>query len=55
MKWWFPARWFGIRHNNSFFNGMSRDDIRTWKREQERKGLYPNLSQPPPRGIDRLG
>ena len=22
VKWWFPARYFGIRHKNSFFDGM---------------------------------
>lgn len=41
VKWWFPARWFGIRHQNSFFDGMTFDQIREWKREQEAKGLYP--------------
>jgi hypothetical protein len=40
MKWWFPARWFGIRHKNSF-DGMTWDEIRAWKQEQESKGLYP--------------
>lgn len=41
VKWWFPARWFGIRHKNSFFDGMTWDEIAEWKREQEAKGLYP--------------
>jgi hypothetical protein len=41
VKWWFPARWFGIHHKNSFFDGMSSAEIRAWKREQEAKGLYP--------------
>jgi len=41
VKWWFPARWFGIRHKNNAFHGMTWDEIREWKREQERKGLYP--------------
>ena len=41
VKWWFPARWFGIRHKNKFFNDMTMDDIREWKREQTDKGLYP--------------
>ncbi len=46
MKWWFPARWFGIRHKNSFFDGMTWDEIRAWKQKQERKGLYPMVAQP---------
>jgi hypothetical protein len=41
VKWWFPARFFGIRHKNSFFDGMTWSEIRAWKREQERKSLYP--------------
>jgi hypothetical protein len=41
VKWWFPARWFGIRHKNSFFEGMTWDEIAEWKRQQEEKGLYP--------------
>jgi hypothetical protein len=46
VKWWFPARWFGIRHKNTFFDGMSFDEIRQWKREQADKGLYPMVLQP---------
>jgi hypothetical protein len=41
VKWWFPARFFGLRHKNSFFHGMTSSEIRAWKREQERKGQYP--------------
>jgi hypothetical protein len=41
VKWWFPARWFGIRHKNDFFEGMTLDEIRAWKKAQEAKGLYP--------------
>jgi hypothetical protein len=41
VKWWFPANWFRIRHKNGFFEGMTWDEIRAWKREQEAKGLYP--------------
>jgi len=41
VKWWFPARLFGIRHKNRFFAGMTWDEIREWKREQEEKGQYP--------------
>jgi hypothetical protein len=41
VKWWFPARWFGIRHKNGFFSGMSFSKIRAWKRDREQKGLYP--------------
>jgi hypothetical protein len=41
VKWWFPARFFGLRHKNSFFDGMTSSEIRAWKREQERKGQYP--------------
>ncbi len=35
VKWWFPARWFGIRHVNPAFAGMSMDEIRAWKRQQD--------------------
>ena len=41
VKWWFPARYFGIRHKNSFFDGMTGNQIREWKREQADKGMYP--------------
>jgi hypothetical protein len=34
VKWWLPARWFGIHHQNRVFDGMSRDEIREWKRRQ---------------------
>ena len=38
VKWWFPARWLGIRHKNSWvektFPGWSEDEIRAWKRTQ---------------------
>jgi hypothetical protein len=55
VKWWFPARWFGIRHKNSFFGGMTWDEIREWKREQEEKGLYPMVVKPRYEKIVRLG
>ena len=55
VKWWLPARWFRIRHKNSFFDGMTWDEIRRWKREQERKGLYPLVAQPAYESIVRLG
>jgi hypothetical protein len=35
VKWWFPARWFGIHHKNSVFDGMTEDEIREWKRRQQ--------------------
>lgn len=41
IKWWFPARWFGIHHKNSFFQGMSVDEIRGWKRQREQKRIDP--------------
>lgn len=50
VKWWFPARWFGICHKDNAFDDMSRDDIRAWKREQEHKGLS-EPQPPPPDGI----
>jgi hypothetical protein len=34
VKWWFPARWFGIHHQNRVFDGMSKEEIREWKRRQ---------------------
>ncbi len=39
VKWWFPASWFAIHHKNSGFGGMSEDEIREWKREQEQRAL----------------
>jgi hypothetical protein len=30
-----------IQRRNSFFDGMTWEQIREWKREQERQGLYP--------------
>ena len=50
VKWWVPARWFGIPHKNSFFDGMSWDEIREWKRKQEAKALYPMATLPGLRG-----
>ena len=32
VKWWFPARYFGLRHKNRVFDGMTDDQIREWKR-----------------------
>jgi hypothetical protein len=55
VKWWFPARLFGIRHKSSFFDRMTVDEIREWKREQEGKGLYPMVVQPEYEKIVRLG
>jgi hypothetical protein len=55
VKWWFPARVFGIRHKNNFFERMTWDEIREWKREQEEKGLYPMVAQPRYESIVRLG
>lgn len=40
VKWWFPARYFGIRHENGFFGGMTWFQICEWKRKQADKGLY---------------
>jgi len=37
VKWWFPARWFGIRHHNAFFDGMTMDEIREWKRNMKQR------------------
>ncbi len=34
MKWWFPARWFGIHHKSSFFDSMTEAEIREWKRQR---------------------
>jgi hypothetical protein len=35
VKWWFPARFFRIRHKNHVFDGMTWDQIREWKRKQQ--------------------
>jgi hypothetical protein len=41
VKWWFPARWFGIEHKDSrrgtTFVGWSEKDIKAWKRAQQRE------------------
>ena len=56
VKWWFPARYFGLPHKNSFFEGMSIDEIRAWKEQQARKGMHTMWSaQPHYRSIVRLG
>jgi hypothetical protein len=34
VKWWFPARYFGLRHKNGVFEGMTEDEVREWKRRQ---------------------
>ena len=34
VKWWFPARWVGLQHQSRVFDGMSKDQIREWKRRQ---------------------
>jgi hypothetical protein len=55
VKWWFPARWFGIRHENAFFDGMSTDEVRAWKREQDRNDVELMVVQPKYEKIVRLG
>jgi len=41
VKWWFPARYFGIRHKNTWFEttfkAWSDEEIRAWKREHDRR------------------
>jgi hypothetical protein len=39
VKWWFPARYFGLRHKSTFFAGWTPDQIRDWKRQQQDKGM----------------
>ncbi len=55
VKWWFPARWFGIRHKSAFFDGMTTDEIRDWKREQANRGMHAMVVQPRYESIVRLG
>ena len=55
VRWWFPARWFGISHKTAFFDGMTTDEIRAWKQEQERKGMTPMVVQPRYESIRKLG
>ena len=62
MKWWFPARYVGLRHQHSWFDrrfeGWTDDQIRAWKREQkERLGRMESMSrhQPKYEKIVRLG
>jgi hypothetical protein len=40
LRWWFPARWLGLRHKEDFFKGLTRDEIREWRRQQEARGIY---------------
>jgi hypothetical protein len=42
-------------HKNSFFAGMTFDEVRRWKQEQQDKGLYPMVAQPCHETIVRLG
>jgi hypothetical protein len=35
VKWWFPARLFGIHHESHVFAGMTEAEIREWKRQQQ--------------------
>ena len=35
VKWWFPARYFGLHHKNRVFDGMTESQIREWKRTQD--------------------
>jgi hypothetical protein len=54
VKWWFPARFFGIEHKSSFFEGMTPREIHQWKRDREDAGVQ-RMAQPPYDGIVRLG
>ena len=59
VKWWFPARYFGIRHKNSWFGttfkGWTDDQIREWKRDQN-EGMHSIAGhQPKYEKIVRLG
>jgi hypothetical protein len=33
VKWWFPARLFGIHHKSSFFDTTTEAERREWKRQ----------------------
>jgi len=59
VKWWFPARYFGIRHKNSWsenkFKGWTDDEIRAWKQEQARRMHSMRAHQPKYEKIVRLG
>ena len=35
VKWWFPARWFGIQHKLTFVDGLTPDERAEWKRRQD--------------------
>lgn len=35
VKWWFPARYFGLHHKNRVFEGMSKAELREFKRRQD--------------------
>jgi hypothetical protein len=44
VKWWFPARLFGIQHEDSRFDsgtfaGFSHDDHKKWMAAQQRQAV----------------
>lgn len=56
VKWWFPAHWFGIRHKTTSVDRTTGDELRAWKREQDRtRRPHPMIAQPKYEKIVRLG
>jgi hypothetical protein len=41
VKWWFPARFFRVRHKNTFYEGLTWDEIREWKAELRSSSALP--------------
>jgi hypothetical protein len=39
VKWWFPARWFGIHHKHTYINGMTGAERAEWKRQQDARDV----------------
>jgi hypothetical protein len=47
VKWWFPARLFGVHHkytSSPMFVGWSEKDIKEWKRNQDLEARKQRMS-----------
>ena len=59
VKWWFPARWFGIEHKHTRIQNMAPAEREEWKRQQDAAGGAEQMSareeQPSYESMIRLG
>jgi hypothetical protein len=44
VKWWFPARWFGIEHKHTRIQNMAPAEREEWKRQQDTAGGAEQMS-----------